>query len=107
MPARAQADAVLLQPVTRPGLRDPSATLDLGEESGDVDGGVLVEITEEAGEDTTEQDAAEAGRRLARQIQVAQRDPASRRDGTGVVRLQFGQDHVDKLPVRVRRDPSR
>ena len=75
-----QADAVLLEPVAQPRLGDAPAVLQLVHQVEDLVVEVLGEVGREAGDDPAEQDAAEPGCGVGRQVEPTERDTPGRRD---------------------------
>ena len=95
--AAGEADAVLLEAVAEPRLRDAHALLELEGEAVQVVEEVGVELLDVAGDDAAQQQPAEAGRRGGREVRPPERHPAGRRDRPRVEHLQLGQDHRLRL----------
>ena len=92
-----------LEAVAQARLHDAVALLDLADEPGDVAEQVVVDTADVVGDHGTEQEPAEAGRRIDRQHQVAERDPPGRHRRPGVEDLQLGQQHGhDAIPATTR-----
>ena len=91
--AALQPDLVGLQPVAQPGLGDATAVLELDHEVTDLVVEVLTQVGREPGRDAAEEDAAEARRRVAGELDRAERDPSRGSDRPREEALEFGQDH--------------
>ena len=94
-PMRRQGQPVTidLEPVPQPGLDDPVVAVDLIDQAVDVGDQLVGDVPDVAGDDGTEQQAAEAWRRVDGQHQVAERDPPRRSERAGVPHLQLRQQH--------------
>ena len=79
----AEAVAVDLEAVAQPRLDDPLPRLDLADQAMDVGNEVLVDLVDVGGDDGAEEQAAEAGRRVGGQDEVAEGDTRSRRQPRG------------------------
>ena len=97
MRAPSEPVPVDLVAVAEPGLHDPLAAVDLVDETMDVGHEVVVDLVEVGGDDGAEQQAAEAGRRVRREHEVAERDPPGRRHRPRVPHLQLSQQHARTL----------
>ena len=91
--------SVDLEAVPQPRLDDALAVFDLGDEPPDVDVQVAVDPRDVVGDDSAEQQAAEAGGGIGRQHEVPEREPARRRQRTRVEDLDLGEQH-DRRPTR-------
>ncbi|CAN5704442.1 hypothetical protein BH18ACT2_BH18ACT2_21550 [soil metagenome] len=99
MRRQGQAVAVDLEPVAQPGLDDAHVAVDLVDQPVDVGDEVGGQVGAVTGDHSTEQQPAEAGRRLDRQHEVAESDPPGRRQRPGVPHLQLRQQHESTLPT--------
>ncbi len=75
--AARQADPVGLEPMTQPRLDDAAAVFELVDQAMQVVMELRIEVVHVSGDDTAEQDAAEAGRRIGRQRALAERQASS------------------------------
>ena len=82
-----------LEPVAQPGLGDAVAVLDLLAEPDEVRVQVGVDALDEGGGHAAEQDAAEAGGGVDREVAPAERDPPGGSDGPRLVHLQLRERH--------------
>ena len=69
----------------------------------DVGDEVLRDVGDVAGDDGADQQAAEAGRRVDGQHEVAECDPPRRRQWPGVPHLELGEEHPANLSECLRR----
>jgi hypothetical protein len=79
-PALRQPDLVGLEAVAQPGLGDAPSVLDVVDQGVQVRPQVTVQRPDVRGGDAAEEDPAEAGRGVHRQVLAAQGHPSGRRD---------------------------
>jgi len=79
--------------VAQAGLDDALAPLDLVHETMEIGQQVEVDGAEVGGHDGAEQDAAESGRRVDGEHQMAERDAPRRGEGARMPHLELGQQH--------------
>ena len=91
--------AVDLEAVAQPRLHDADVAVDLVDQPVDVGDEVLGDVADVAGDDGTEQQPAEAGRRIDGEHEVAEREPPRRRQRPRVPHLQLGQQHPGTVPA--------
>ena len=91
--AALQPDAVLLQAMTDPGLRDALPPLDLVHQVDQLVTVIGVEVGREVRGDGSEQDAAEPGRRVGGQVEGSQRHATCRCHGAREERFELRQHH--------------
>ena len=87
-----QADAIGLEAMPQPGLHDAVTELDVADETMEVGKQIGVEVVDVRGDDRSEQDSAEPGRRIGRQRAVTERDPPRRRERARVPDDQLGEN---------------
>ena len=95
--AAGEADAVLLEAVTKSGLGDAPALLELKGEAVQVVEELRIEPLDVAGDDATQQQPTEPRGGRGGQVRPPERHPAGRRDRPRVEHLQLGQDHRARL----------
>ena len=93
MPADGEPVPVDLEPVAKSRLHDPLAALDLADQPDDVGAQIGIDAGDVLRHDRPEQQPAEAGRRVDREDEVAEGDPARRHRGPRVEHLQLGEQH--------------
>ena len=94
MPTHAESVAIDLIAMTQTGLHDSLAPRNLPEETMHVGNEIGVDVTEVSSDNGTEQQASEAGRRLDREHEVAERDTSSGSVRSRMPHLELGQQHA-------------
>ena len=92
-----EAVAIDLEAMAQAGLDDALVPVDLVDQPVDVGDEVLRDVTDVAGDDGAEQQAAEARRRVDGQHEVAEGDPPRRGQRPGVPHLELGEEHPVNL----------
>ena len=88
-----QAVTIDLEAVAQTWLDDPTAVLDLDEQSADVGEVVGAQRAGVLGDDGAEQDPAESGRWIDREDEMAEGETPGRLGRSRVMYLEFGQEH--------------
>ena len=85
--------AVHLEPVAQSRLHDADVPVDLVDQAVHVGHELVGDLADVAGEHRPEQQAAEAGSRVDREHEVAERDAAGRRQRPRAPHLELGEQH--------------
>ena len=93
VPAAGEPVTVDLEPVSQARLHDPVAALDLVDQAVHVGKQLVVDAVDVIGDDGTEQQPAEAGRRVDGEDQVTERQAPGRYCRARVPDLELGEQH--------------
>ena len=94
VPAAGEPVTVDLEPVSQARLHDSVAALDLVDQAVHVGMQLVVDAVDVTGDDGSEQQATEAGRRVDGEDEVAERQAPGGDGGARVPHLELGEQHA-------------